>query len=207
MGEIKAGEIKSLGRYEVRGVLGKGAMGVVYDGYDARLKRRVAIKTVQTASLDEATARHYSKRFEREVKAVGRLNHPNIVQVYDFGTEGTLAYIVMEYIDGRELKHCFDSGQRFDLKASVGLMTQLLEALDFAHEAGVIHRDIKPANVMIDSRGVAKLTDFGVARITEGESDEVEKTRAVAVIGTPSYTSPEQIQGQPIDKRSDIFSA
>ena len=207
MGEIKAGEIKSLGRYEVRGVLGKGAMGVVYDGYDARLKRRVAIKTVQTASLDEATARHYSKRFEREVKAVGRLNHPNIVQVYDFGTEGSLAYIVMEYIEGRELKDYFNAEERFELKSTLIIMTQLLEALDFAHEAGVIHRDIKPANVMIDSRGVAKLTDFGVARITEGESDEAEKTRAGAVIGTPSYMSPEQIQGQPIDKRTDIFSA
>jgi len=207
MGEIKAGEIKSLGRYEVRGVLGKGAMGVVYDGYDARLKRRVAIKTVQTGSLDEATARHYSKRFEREVKAVGRLNHPNIVQVYDFGTEGSLAYIVMEYIDGRELKHCFDSGQRFDLKASVALMTQLLDALDAAHEAGVIHRDIKPANVMIDARGIAKLTDFGVARITQGEGENAEATRVGAIVGTPSYMSPEQIQGDLIDRRSDIFSA
>jgi len=207
MGEMKAREIKSLGRYEVRGVLGKGAMGVVYDGYDARLKRRVAIKTVQTASLDEATARHYSKRFEREVKAVGRLNHPNIVQVYDFGTEGSLAYIVMEYIEGRELKHCFDSGQRFDLKASVALMTQLLDALDAAHEAGVIHRDIKPANVMIDARGVAKLTDFGVARITQGEGENAEATRVGAIVGTPSYMSPEQIQGDRIDRRSDIFSA
>jgi eukaryotic-like serine/threonine-protein kinase len=200
-------EKKSLGRYEVRGVLGKGAMGVVYDGFDARLARRVAIKTIQTATLEEATARHYSMRFNREVRAVARLNHPNIVQVYDFGTEGDLAYLVMEYIEGRELKDYFSADERFDLKSTYQIMTQLLEALDFAHEAGVIHRDIKPANVMIDSRGVAKLTDFGVARITEGESEEAEKTRAGAVIGTPSYMSPEQIQGQAIDKRTDIFSA
>src|SRR3954466_5953297 len=113
MGEIRSGEIKSLGRYEVRGVLGKGAMGVVYDGYDARLKRRVAIKTVQTASLDEATARHYSKRFEAGMKAGGRLNHPNIVQVYDFGTEGSLAYIVIEYIEGRELKQPRTISERY----------------------------------------------------------------------------------------------
>ena len=207
MGEKKAGEIKSLGRYQVRGILGKGAMGVVYDGYDERLKRRVAIKTVQTASLDEATARHYAKRFEREVKAVGRLNHPNIVQVYDFGTEGGLAYVVMEYIDGRELKHRLDAGERFDLKATLALMTQLLDALDAAHEAGVIHRDIKPANVMIDARGLAKLTDFGVARITQGEGENAEATRVGAIVGTPSYMSPEQIQGDRIDRRSDIFSA
>jgi eukaryotic-like serine/threonine-protein kinase len=200
-------EVKSLGRYEVRGVLGKGAMGVVYDGYDAKLKRRVAIKTIQTATLDEATAKHYSMRFQREVRAVARLNHPHIVQVYDFGNERDLAYIVMEYIEGRELKDYFNAEERFELKSTLTIMTQLLDALDFAHEAGVIHRDIKPANVMIDSRGVAKLTDFGVARITEGESDEAEKTRAGAVIGTPSYMSPEQIQGQPIDKRTDIFSA
>src|SRR2546421_12262680 len=164
-------EKKSLGRYEVRGVLGKGAMGVVYDGFDATLKRRVAIKTIQTATLDEATARHYSMRFKREVRAVARLNHPNIVQVYDFGTEGNLAYIVMEYIEGRELKDYFSADERFDLKSTFQIMTQLLDALDFAHEAGVIHRDVKPANVMIDTAGHAKLTNFGVARLTETEGE------------------------------------
>ena len=198
---------KSLGRYEVRGVLGKGAMGLVYDGYDAKLKRRVAIKTIRTSTLDEATARHYEMRFRREVRAVARLNHPNIVQVYDFGTEGELAYIVMEYIDGRELKDYFDAKERFDLPKVLRLMIELLDALDFAHEAGIIHRDVKPANVMLDSRGHAKLTDFGVARFAEPEGGDAEATRAGAVIGTPSYMSPEQIQGQPLDQRTDIFSA
>jgi serine/threonine-protein kinase len=200
-------ELKSLGRYEIRGVLGKGAMGLVYDGYDAKLARRVAIKTIQTAALDEATARHYEMRFRREVRAVARLNHPHIVQVYDFGTEGGLAYIVMEYIEGRELKDCFDAKEPFDLKTTLRLMIELLDALQLAHEAGVIHRDVKPANVMIDARGHVKLTDFGVARVTQGDGDEGEATRAGAVIGTPSYMSPEQIQGQPIDARTDIFSA
>jgi serine/threonine protein kinase len=192
-------EIKSLGRYQIRGVLGKGAMGLVYDGLDPGLDRRVAIKTILTRTLDEATARHYSMRFQREVRAVARLNHPNIVQVYDFGAEGDLAYIVMEFIKGRELKDYFDAGERFDL--------ELLDALDCAHEAGVIHRDVKPANVMVDAHGHAKLTDFGVARVTESDGEQAEATRAGAIVGTPSYMSPEQIQGQTIDRRTDIFSA
>jgi eukaryotic-like serine/threonine-protein kinase len=200
-------DLKSLGRYQIKGVLGKGAMGLVYDGLDPTLDRRVAIKTILTSNLDEATARHYAKRFEREVRAVARINHPNIVQVYDFGTEGELAYIVMEHIDGRELKDAFAAGEKFDLPAIYRLMGELLEALEFAHEAGVVHRDIKPANVMVEKSGRLKLTDFGVARITDPEADTGEATRAGAMIGTPSYMSPEQIQGQPIDRRTDIFSA
>jgi serine/threonine-protein kinase len=199
-------ELKSLGRYQIQGVLGKGAMGLVYDGLDPTLARRVAIKTILTSALDEATAKHYAMRFNREVRAVARLNHPHIVQVYDYGTQDGLAYIVMEYIDGRELKDAFAAGERFSLKAVLRMMVELLDALDFAHEAGVIHRDIKPANVMVDAAGRVKLTDFGVARITDPDAD-AEATRAGALIGTPSYMSPEQIQGQPIDRRTDIFSA
>jgi serine/threonine-protein kinase len=138
---------------------------------------------------------------------VARLNHPNIVQVYDFGTEGDLAYIVMEYIEGKELKDSFDSKKRLDLQTIFKLMLQLLDALDFAHAGGVIHRDIKPANVMVDAAGHAKLADFGVARITDPGADQGEATRAGAMVGTPSYMSPEQIQGQAIDPRTDIFSA
>jgi serine/threonine protein kinase len=199
-------ELKSLGRYQIQGVLGKGAMGLVYDGRDPKLNRRVAIKTILTRTLDESTARHYSMRFQREVRAVARLNHPNIVQVYDFGTEGDVAYIVMEYIQGRELKDYFEAKERFDLKTIFRLMTELLDALDFAHDAGVIHRDVKPANVMVDAAGRAKLTDFGVARITDPDG-EAEATRAGAMVGTLSYMSPEQLQGQSIDRRTDIFSA
>ncbi len=199
-------EIKSLGRYKIKGVLGKGAMGLVYDGLDPRLDRRVAIKTIQTATLDEATAKHYAMRFKREVRAVAKVSHPNIVQVYDFGTEGELAYIVMEYIQGKELKDALDAKQRFDLPTIFRMMGELLGALELAHAAGVIHRDIKPANVMIDAKGHVKLADFGVARVTDPDA-EGEATRMGAVIGTPSYMSPEQTQGQPIDHRTDIFSA
>ncbi len=201
-------ELKSLGRYQIQGVLGKGAMGLVYDGLDPGLNRRVAIKTILVKQLDEEMARMYSRRFEREVRAVARLNHRNIVQVYDFGTEGDVAFIVMEYINGKELKDFFDANQRFDIKTSFRLMSELLDALDFAHDAGIIHRDIKPANVMVDAEGHAKLTDFGVARVVDPDGAAAgEATQTGTVVGTPAYMSPEQIQGQTIDHRTDIFSA
>jgi serine/threonine-protein kinase len=190
--------LKSLGRYEIRGVLGEGAMGRVYEAYDPKLERRVAIKT--------ALAQKLKQRFEREVRAAARLNHPNIVQVYDFGAEGELAFIVMEHVDGRELKDYFDAQARFDLDTVLALMRDLLEALHFAHEAGIIHRDVKPANVML-AGGRAKLMDFGVAHYTDPQGEELEATRAGTLVGTPAYMSPEQIQGQPVDRRSDIFSA
>ena len=136
-----------------------------------------------------------------------QINHPNIVQVYDFGNEADLAYIVMEYIQGRELKDYFDANERLDLRTILRLMRELLDALDCAHEAGIIHRDVKPANIMVDANGRAKLTDFGVARFAEADGEQVEATRAGAMIGTLAYMSPEQIQGQPVDRRSDIFSA
>jgi serine/threonine protein kinase len=199
-------ELTSLGRYQIQGVLGKGAMGLVYDATDPNLGRRVAIKTILTRKLDAEAARMIAVRFEREVRAVARLNHRNIVQVYDFGAEGDLAYIVMEFIQGRELKDYFDANERFELKKAFGIMIELLDALEFAHEAGIVHRDIKPANVMIDAAGRAKLTDFGVARVAD-PGDQAEATRAGAMVGTPSYMSPEQIQGQQVDRRTDIFSA
>jgi eukaryotic-like serine/threonine-protein kinase len=199
-------ELQQLGRYKINGVLGKGAMGLVYDGHDPQLNRRVAIKTIITKGLDEATAKHYAMRFQREVRAVAKLNHPNIVQVYDFGNEGDLSYIVMEYIQGRELKDLFDNKEAIDLKTAFKLMLQLLGALDFAHEAGIVHRDVKPANMMIDSAGNAKLADFGVARVEDPDAAG-EKTRVCVVIGTPSYMSPEQMQGSPVDRRSDVWAA
>jgi serine/threonine-protein kinase len=200
-------QLKSLGRYQVQGVLGKGAMGLVYDGLDPNLNRRVAIKTIIIKQLDAQTARMYSLRFEREVRAVARLNHRNIVQVYDYGSEGDIAYIVMEYIQGKELKDSFDANQRFDLGTAFRFMTELLDALDFAHDAGIIHRDVKPANVMVDSEGHVKLTDFGVARVVDPDAPPSEATQVGAMVGTPAYMSPEQIQGEAIDRRTDIFSA
>ena len=198
---------QTLGRYQLERVLGKGAMGIVYEALDPKLHRKVAIKTILISQLDEETAKDFSMRFVREAHAVARLNHPNIVQVYDFGEEGDIAYLVMEFIRGDELKSTLSTGRQFDRKECVRIMCELLDALEFAHEAGVVHRDIKPANVMLDSQGRAKLTDFGVARVTDSDRTHAERTQAGTVVGTPAYMSPEQIQGQRIDRRTDIFSA
>ncbi len=202
-----AEELKQLGRYDLTRVLGKGAMGIVYEGLDPRLNRKVAIKTILKGHLDdEAASKEYSMRFMREAQSVARLNHPNIVQVYDFGEQGDIAYIVMEFIKGKELKSFFDANERFELKESVRIMCELLDALELAHEAGIVHRDIKPANVMLDSQARVKLADFGVARVTDDRS-AAEKTQAGTMVGTPAYMSPEQITGGNIDRRSDVFSA
>jgi serine/threonine protein kinase len=200
-------DLKTLGRYNLERVLGKGAMGVVYEGVDPRLGRRVAIKTILKSHLDADTAKEYSMRFVREAQAVARLNHPNVVQVFDFGEEGDIAYLVMEFIKGKELKSFFDANERFDLKEAVRIMSELCDALEFAHNAGIIHRDIKPANVMIDAQGRTKLTDFGVARVQDSDKTSVERTQAGTMVGTPAYMSPEQITGGNIDKRTDVFSA
>jgi serine/threonine-protein kinase len=204
MGE---GELKTLGRYTIERTLGKGAMGVVYEGLDPKLNRRVAIKTILKSHLDPDTAKDYSLRFSREAQAVARLNHPHIVQVYDFAEEGDIAYLVMEFIRGKELKAFFDAAERFDIGEAVRIMCELLDALEFAHNAGVVHRDIKPANVMLDAQARTKLTDFGVARVQDVDRTHAERTQAGTMVGTPAYMSPEQITGRHVDKRTDVFSA
>ncbi|MBM3368546.1 MAG: serine/threonine protein kinase [Betaproteobacteria bacterium] len=201
----EAADPKRIGRYDIIGALGEGAMGVVYEGQDTRLQRKVAIKTILKSALDSDSAKEYSTRFRRKARAVARLNHPNIVQVFDYAEEGEVAYIVMEFVEGRELKHFFRAKERFELKEVIHIMGELCDALHFAHDAGIIHRDIKPANVMIDSKGRVKLTDFGVARITDLERTVSERTQAGTILGTPAYMSPEQVQGQPLDRRTDIF--
>ena len=200
-------ELKALGRYTIERTLGKGAMGVVYEGLDPKLNRRVAIKTILKSHLDPDTAKDYSMRFSREAQAVARLNHPHIVQVYDFAEEGDIAYLVMEFIRGKELKNFFDAAERFDIREAVRIMGELLDALEFAHNAGIIHRDIKPANVMLDAQARTKLTDFGVARVQDVDRTHAERTQAGTMVGTPAYMSPEQITGGSVDKRSDVFSA
>ncbi|WP_374666991.1 protein kinase [Ramlibacter sp.] len=196
--------LRKLGRYDLVRILGKGAMGVVYEGLDPSLGRRVAVKTIlRNAAGDPETERTYAQRFAQEARAVARLNHPHIVQVYDFGVEDDVAYLVMEFIDGRELRSLFESGERLPLAEVVRLMGELLDALDFAHEAGVIHRDVKPANVMLDAQRRLKLADFGVARVQDG----TQRTQADTMVGSPAYMSPEQISGARIDRRTDIFAA
>lgn len=194
-----------LGRYQLAQVLGQGAMGMVYAATDPLLNRQVAIKTIlRNQMLDPTVAADSSARFIREAQAVARLNHPHIVTVFDFGEEGEIAYIVMEFVRGRELKEHFDADEFFELPQAIRVMTELLEALAYAHDQGVVHRDIKPANVMLDAAGRVKLTDFGVARLADSNLD---RTLAGTMVGTPSYMSPEQIQGLPVGSRADLFAA
>jgi tRNA A-37 threonylcarbamoyl transferase component Bud32 len=191
-----------LGKYEVRRELGRGAMGVVYEGWDAGIGRRVALKTVRRDQLDGSEAEELLSRFKREAQAAGRLNHPGIVAVYEYGEDEGTAFIAMEYVEGRELKDVFDKNERLPLSEVVRIMTQLLEAIGHAHANGIVHRDIKPANVFLLKDGRPKVGDFGIARM---ESSNL--TQAGSVLGTPAYMSPEQFMGQTVDGRSDLFSA
>ncbi len=194
--------VDKLGKYEIKRQLGKGAMGTVYEGWDPIIERRVAIKTVNLPDATDPETEEALARFRREAQAAGRLTHPNIVGVFDYGETGDVAYIVMEYIDGPPLKNLLDKQERFTIPNTVRIMNDLLAGLQFSHERGVVHRDIKPANLMLTSGGQAKIADFGIARI---ESSSM--TQAGTVLGTPAYMSPEQIMGLVVDSRSDIYSS
>ncbi|WP_332777436.1 serine/threonine-protein kinase [Polaromonas sp.] len=196
--------LKKLGRYDLIRVLGKGAMGLVYEGRDPNLDRRVAIKTIKVENLSEEAAAEYEARFRTEARSAARLQHPNIVSVYDSDRDGDIAFLVMEYIQGEDLKHHLDRGTLYSLEQSLGIVRDLLSALDYAHKQNIVHRDVKPANLLIESGGRIKLTDFGVARIQD--SGEATRTQG-SMVGTLKYMSPEQVQGQPIDARADLFSA
>jgi serine/threonine-protein kinase len=191
-----------IGKYAIESVLGKGAMGVVYKAFDPGIERVVAIKTVRKDRVDQDLIEQSMARFKNEAKAAGRLLHPNIVSVYEYGEDDANAFIVMEYVEGTGLREYLARKASFDLPHVASIMTQLLRALDFAHERGVIHRDIKPANLILTADGTLKVADFGIARI-----DTSNLTTLGMVMGTPSYMSPEQCQGQPVDRRSDLFSA
>ena len=195
--------LKKLGRYELIRVLGKGAMGVVYEGRDPNLDRRVAIKTVKVENLSEEAAAEYEHRFRTEARSAARLQHPNIVSVYDSDRDGDIAFLVMEYIQGDDLKHHLDRGVRYSLEQSLKIIRDLLSALDYAHKQGIVHRDIKPANLLIEPGGRVKLTDFGVARIQD--SGDATRTQG-SMVGTLKYMAPEQVQGQKVDSRADLFS-
>lgn len=195
--------LKKLGRYDLVRVLGKGAMGIVYEGRDPNLDRRVAIKTVKVENLSEEAAAEYEARFRTEARSAARLQHPNIVSVYDSDRDGDIAFLVMEYIQGDDLKHHLDKGVRYSLEQSLKMIRDLLSALDYAHKQGIVHRDVKPANLLIEPGGRVKLADFGVARIQD--SGEATRTQG-SMVGTLKYMSPEQVQGQKIDARADLFS-
>jgi eukaryotic-like serine/threonine-protein kinase len=192
-----------LGRYPVKGVIGAGAMGVVYLGFDPEINRPVAIKTIRKHLLEAGHADStVAGRFRLEAQAAGRLSHPGIVTVYDVGDDDDCAYIAMEYVAGQSLREYLSRGWRFTTSEVASLLIQLLDALGEAHSKGVLHRDIKPANLMITESGRLKVTDFGIARI---ESSQF--TRTESVLGSPGYMAPEQYTGGEVDRRVDLFSA
>jgi serine/threonine-protein kinase len=195
-------DLTRLGKYAIRGALGKGAMGIVYKGYDPTIERFVAIKTIRKDLVDPEVVQQYMVRFKNEARAAGRLHHPNIVAVYEYGEDETVAYIAMEYVEGMGLREHLNRHDTFDFAQLVSLMTQLLDALEFAHGRGVVHRDVKPSNLIVTDSGALKVADFGIARV-----DTSNLTSAGMVIGTPSYMSPEQCRGLDVDPRSDLFSA
>jgi serine/threonine-protein kinase len=192
-----------LGRYQVEKELGKGAMGVVYLGKDPKIGRVVAIKTMALSQeFDEDELQEVKERFFREAETAGRLNHPNIVTIYDAGEEHDLAYIAMELLQGKDLAPYTKPDNLLPLQTAFSVVARVADALDYAHANHVVHRDIKPANIMYEpDSDTVKVTDFGIARITDSS-----KTKTGMVLGTPSYMSPEQLAGKKIDGRSDLFS-
>jgi serine/threonine-protein kinase len=192
-----------IGRYKIVRELGRGAMGVVYHAIDPNIGRPVAIKTIQFGGgRNPEEQNRLRERLFREARSAGILSHPGIVTVYDVEQQGELAYIAMEYVDGPTLDQVLSEAQPISPERMFSILGQTAVALDYAHQKGIVHRDIKPANIMIARDGTAKITDFGIAKITA--SDQLTMTGNI--VGTPHYMSPEQVQGQPVDGRSDQFS-
>ena len=189
-----------IGRYRVVAEIGRGAMGIVYRGEDEALGRSVAIKTI-LASMDSIEQAGYLARFKQEAKVLGGLSHPSIITVFDFGDERGVAYLAMEFLQGKEVRDLI-SERKLDLAAAVDIAAQVADGLAFAHGRGVVHRDIKPGNVMVVEGNRAKIMDFGIARVRSSDL----KTQTGLMLGSPRYMSPEQVLGRPVDHRSDIFS-
>lgn len=198
---IEGMEKPTIGRYEIIQELGRGAMGIVYKGVDPKINREVAIKTVYFDEVDPDTLQSIKERFFREAMSAGKMTHQNIVTIYDAGEEADLAYIAMEFIKGKTLEGACKKNALLPPSAVLKIVGQVAEGLDYAHANGIVHRDIKPANIMLLPNGIAKVTDFGIARVQSSSH-----TKTGVVMGTPSYMSPEQVAGKKVDGRSDLFS-
>ena len=192
-----------IGRFEIVRVLGEGAMGVVYLGQDPHIERPVAIKTIRSDG-DPDRAAEIESRFRKEARLTGRLQNPSIVTIYEFGRDGDVVFIAMEYVDGEPLGQWVSSHPGLKLADKVEIVRQVARALEHAHERGVVHRDVKPGNILVTKDGKAKVADFGIGKLVTGASTDL--TRTGMMIGSPAYMSPEQIRGDKIDGRSDFFS-
>jgi len=196
---------ETLGRYKIIKEVGRGAMGTVYQGYDPKIDRIVALKTIRKDRLAESRdAEDLVTRFQKEVRAAGKLVHPNIVIVYDTGEDEETAYVAMEYIEGDTLENLLQKGIRFPMDKVIDIMEQICDGLEYTHRQGIVHRDLKPSNIMLVNGERLKITDFGISKAVGAVSSPI--TQAGILLGTPSYMSPEQIAGKEIDGRSDLFS-
>ncbi|MFC1821194.1 CHASE2 domain-containing protein [Thermodesulfobacteriota bacterium] len=196
-------EIKpTVGRYEILNELGQGAMGVVYQAKDPKINRMLAIKTIRFSDeFEEERVREVKDRFLREAELAGKLSHPSIVSIYDVGEDYDLTYLAMEYLEGENLLKYCKKGSLLPFKKVLYVIGETAAALDYSHLQGVVHRDVKPANIMLLKNGKVKVTDFGIAKAVSSS-----QTKSGVILGTPNYMSPEQINGQPIDGHSDVFS-
>ena len=193
--------LEKIGRYEVGPLVGEGAMARVYRARDPEINRTVAIKLLK----DELCVdKEYVNRFLREARAAGAISHPNIVTVYDVGRHGETPYITMEFMDEKSLADMLSDNTKFSIKQILSFGVQLARALDHAHRRGIVHRDVKPDNILLEGGQTVKIADFGIARLDS--SDDLQKTNAGTVLGTPRYMSPEQAAGLSVDGRSDLFS-
>ena len=210
-GEKKAGQIlisddletiPTIGRYEILGELGQGAMGVVYKAKDPKINRLVAIKTIRFSDdFEEKQIKEVKERFFKEAELAGKLSHPSIISIHDVGEDYELTYMAMELLEGKDLDYYCREKYLLPLRKILDIIADAAEALDYAHSHGVIHRDVKPGNIMLLKNGKIKVTDFGIAKAVSSS-----QTKSGIILGTPNYMAPEQINGMPLDGRSDVFS-
>lgn len=192
---------KKIGKYEVQGVLGRGGMGVVYKAFDPAIHRQVAIKTITKSAMDPSELQYAIARFRHEAQAVGRLTHPRIAAIFDYGEDNDIAYIVMELVNGKSLYEHLQNKAKFELAEIGEIIRQLLDGLGYAHAQGVVHRDVKPSNILINDDGRIKISDFGIAHL-----DSSSLTQVGEIMGSPGYMSPEQFTGDEPDARTDIYA-
>ncbi len=195
--------MEQIGRYQIIGELGRGAMGVVFRALDPSIGRDVAIKIIRLGEVPNAEQRGKQReRLFREARSAGILSHPGIVTIYDMAEEGDVAYIAMEFVAGSTLEQILSSKEPLEPARLFSILRQTAAALDYAHRKGIVHRDIKPANIIVNEAGVAKIADFGIAKISTAE----QLTQAGLIVGTPNYMAPEQVQGKPDDGFADQYS-